>query len=149
MVALADKPTTLPESPTTPATDLVGFLTPEGLKALNERLVAYENRTKHQLWVWIGKTAGPVPHAEFCHVTFNAWGVGRKGVDDGVVLFIFAEQGWWHITVGYGLEKSITDAEAARIATHAPRPGLAVGDKDQAVNDAVSAIVAEIAKGKK
>ena len=45
----------------------------------------------------------------------NAWGIGHHERDDGVVLLVAPNERRARISVGYGLETTITDAEAQRI----------------------------------
>jgi len=67
------------------------------------RLDAYYARSGHVLLVWIGDTTHGEQPDSYCMRLFNAWGVGRMGKDDGIVLFIFPDQDLRWITVGYGL----------------------------------------------
>lgn len=145
MSELAKLPS-LPPQPENIVTDSMGYLSDSARKALDAKLVAYRSETKHEVGVWIGPSP-KMPKAQWCKVVFDAWGVGRKGVDDGVVLFIFPDhppRGWWEITVGWGLLKHISDREARLLAVYVPKPGLDAGDRDRAVVDVVNAIIAEI-----
>ena len=45
----------------------------------------------------------------------HEWKIGRKGHDDGAVLFLFMRDHKVRIEVGYGLEGSLTDADSKRI----------------------------------
>lgn len=146
MAMLADRPT-IPPRPPEKVYDSLEFMTIEGRKALVSRLVDYQNETKHEIAVWIGD-APKGAYGPWCHTVFNAFGIGRKGKDDGVLLFIF-DSGHWQITVGYGLEKAITDREATAIIRTVPGHSLRAGDRDKAVNDTVDAIMAEIKKSEK
>ena len=74
--------------------------------------------------------------------TAQAWGVGRKGHDDGVILFIFAADRKMRIEVGYGLEAVIPDAIAKRILDSVITPRLRAGDKDGALEAGVEALMA-------
>jgi uncharacterized protein len=53
----------------------------------------------------------------------DRWKVGRKGVDNGVILLVFLNDRKLRIEVGYGLEPVLTDAVSAGIIrdTIAPR----------------------------
>ena len=50
------------------------------------------------------------------------WKVGKKGVDNGVLLVVFLAERKLRIEVGYGLEPVITDAVAAGIIRDAIAP---------------------------
>jgi uncharacterized protein len=50
------------------------------------------------------------------------WRIGQKGLDNGVILLVFAEDRQIRLEVGYGLESVITDAVASRIIREAIAP---------------------------
>lgn len=134
----------IPPSPSRWATDTAGFISPETLQTIDAKLEAYEKQTGRQVIVYIGKNTGGYPIEEFAVKAFQAWKVGRKGLDDGVVLFIMAEDRAVRIEVGYGLESVIPDITAGRIINDILIPKVRAGDTDAAVSDAVSAILGAI-----
>ncbi|MGH8081609.1 MAG: TPM domain-containing protein, partial [Lysobacter sp.] len=54
--------------------------------------------------------------------------LGRKGVDDGVLLVVAKDDRRVRIEVGYGLEGAITDAQSGRIIQEYLAPKFRVGD---------------------
>jgi uncharacterized protein len=134
----------IPPSPDRWVTDTAGFLSPGTLQTLDTRLEAYAQQTGHQVIVYIGKSTQGYPIEEFADKAFQAWAVGRKGLDDGVALFIMAEDRAVRIEVGYGLESIIPDITAGRIINDILIPKARAGDADGAVSDAVSAILGAI-----
>jgi uncharacterized protein len=141
------KPEALPVSPPDHVTDNVGFISADTRILLNDRLKKYEEKTGHQVWVWIGATrAKDLP--KWTTDVFNYWGVGRFGHDDGVVLFILPQTGDWRITVGYGLEKALPDSECDRIILETVRASLRDEGRDSAVRTAVESILTSIEKTK-
>ena len=130
-----------PPSPTRWVTDGVSLLSQATSSALDARLEAYQHATGHQLLVWIAATTGGVPGEEFSVQAFKAWRVGQKGLDDGLILFIFTRDHRTRIEVGYGLEGIVTDAQAARILREVLGPRLLSGDADAAVIGAVDGLV--------
>jgi uncharacterized protein len=135
----------IPPAPTRWATDEAGFLSRPALERIDARLEEYERRTGHQLLVWIGKTIGPNAVLEEWAVrAFEAWKVGRKGLDDGLVLFIFAEDRKIRIEVGYGLEGVVPDIYAYRVIDNILAPGIRAGRPDEAVDAAVTALIGYI-----
>src|SRR5689334_20021652 len=91
LAALNLAQSTLPPAPTDWVTDNAGFMSPAGVSELNARLAAYQQQTGHQLLVWIAPSLNGVPIEDFAVRAFQSWKVGRKGIDDGLVLFIFAQ----------------------------------------------------------
>ena len=65
--------------------------------------------------------------------TADHWKIGRRGHDDGAVLFIFMQDHKVRIEVGYGLESSLTDADSHRIIQDVIVPRMKAGDVDDAV----------------
>ncbi|MEN6560984.1 MAG: TPM domain-containing protein [Acidobacteriota bacterium] len=135
----------IPPAPGRWATDEAAFLSPQAVEALDARLENYERQTGHQLLVWIGRTIGPNEVLEDWAVrTFAAWKVGRKGLDDGLVLFILAGDRKIRIEVGYGLEDKVPDVYAYRVINNILAPGIRAGRPDEAVDAAVTALIGYI-----
>jgi uncharacterized protein len=131
----------IPPSPAQWATDKAGFLSPAVLETVNARLQAYADREGRQVLVYIGRTTGGYPIEEFAVKSFAAWKVGRKGLDDGLVLFIMAEDRKIKIEVGYGLEDKVTDARASQVINNILVPRIGAGDQNGAVPAAVEALL--------
>ena len=143
-VALSAAQSSIPPVPTRWVTDTVAFMTPGGADQLNARLRAYEEQTGHQLLVWIGDSTGNVPIEDFAVRTFESWKVGRKGIDDGLALFIMAKDRRLRIEVGYGLEGEVPDAIASRIINDVIVPRIRSGDPDVAVSAGMEAVAMAI-----
>jgi uncharacterized protein len=133
-----------PPAPTRWVEDRAGFLSPAARSALDARLEDYERATGHQVVVWIGATLGGAALDDWAVRTFKAWKVGRKGLDDGVAMFIFAGDRTIDIEVGYGLEDKLPDAIASRIIREVMAPRIRAGDRDDAVTVGTDAVLAAI-----
>jgi uncharacterized protein len=134
----------VPASPTQWVTDTVGVLSASTVDTLNQRLQAYERTTGHQVIVWIGQSTGDVALEDWTIHAFTAWKVGRKGLDDGAVLFLFTQDRKARIEVGYGLEGQLTDAISSQIIRDDIVPQMRANDPDQAVSSAVNDILATL-----
>ena len=144
-VSSAAAQTQVPPVPDRWATDEAGFLSSRTVEALDARLESFEQQTGHQVLVWIGRTLGKNAVLEDWAVrTFEAWKVGRRGLDDGLVLFIFAEDRQVRIEVGYGLEDKVPDVYAYRVIDNILIPGFRAGRPDEAVGAAVTALLGYI-----
>jgi uncharacterized protein len=137
----------VPDPPTRWVTDQAGFLSPGARQALDAKLEDYQRRTGHHVLVWIDRTTAGVPIEDFAVRAFEAWRIGRQGIDDGVVLFLFSEDRKVRIEVGYGLEPRIPDAIAFRIIQESIVPRLGHGDSDGAVQAGVEGLIAAIEAG--
>jgi uncharacterized protein len=134
----------VPPAPDRWVTDRAGFLSASAASALDARLEALERETGRQVLVYIDRTTGGVPLEDFAVRAFEAWKVGRKGLDDGAVLFVMADDRKLRIEVGYGLEPVVTDLRASRIIRDVIVPRLQSGDNDAAVTEGAAALLATI-----
>jgi len=134
----------LPTPPARWATDSAGLLSAQGLSRLDARLEAFERTTGDQVLVWIGDTTGQTPIEDWAVRTFASWRVGRKGLDNGLVVFVFAQDRKIRIEVGYGLEDRVPDAIASRVIREAIAPRIQAGDPDGALDAGIGALLAAI-----
>lgn len=135
---------TIPPAPTQRVTDPSGALSSKTRTALENQLAAYEKATGHQVIVWIGQTTGNVPLETFTTATADRWKIGRRGHDDGAVLFLFMQDRKIRLEVGYGLEGKLTDAAAFHIINDVIRPRMRSGDVDGAVTAGVASMLTTI-----
>jgi uncharacterized protein len=134
----------IPKTPDRWLTDDATLLSEATRSTLDARLRDYEHRTGHQVIVWIARTIDGAPLDDFAVKTFEAWKIGRKGHDDGVLMIVLAHDRKIDIEVGYGLEDRLTDASAHRIIDEVMAPRLRDGDPDSAISAGVDAILASI-----
>jgi uncharacterized protein len=142
--ALAAEDLKIPPAPSRWATDEAGFLSAGTISSLDARLGSFERETGHQVLVYVGRTTGGVPIEDWAVKAFEAWKLGRKGLDDGLVLFLMADDRRMRIEVGYGLEGTVPDAVASRIVNEVLAPRLRAGDGDGAVSGAVNDLISVI-----
>jgi uncharacterized protein len=143
----AGAPTAAASTPPSPAqfvTDGAAFLSAAAEDELEARLARYERDTGHQVLLWIGQTTAGEPIEPWAVRAFAAWRVGRKGLDDGVAVFILAADRRVRIEVGYGVEDRLPDAVAARIIGDEMIPRLRAGDQDGAARAGVSGVLAAL-----
>lgn len=95
--------------------DEAQVLTPAQRTALDQMLQQFEQQKGAQIFILTLPTLAGEPIERFAVRVFEAWGVGRKGVDDGVLLVAAIEDRKLRIEVGYGLEGAIPDIVAGRI----------------------------------
>jgi len=109
-------------------TDLTGTLSAEQRSALEQTLAEFEKRKGTQIAVLIVPTVKPEPVQAFAVRVQESWKLGRKGVDDGVLIAIAKADRAAHIEVGYGLEGALPDAIAKRIGEEEMVPRFRQGD---------------------
>jgi len=96
-------------------TDLTGTLDAGQRAALEQKLADLEARKGSQIAVLVVESTRPETVEQYAVRVFERWKLGRKGVDDGVLLLVAKNDRQLHIEVGYGLEGAIPDAIAKRI----------------------------------
>lgn len=130
-----------PPPPVRWVTDGSNLLSPAVKDGLDQRLRAFEAGTGHQVLVWVGDGTGGDPLEDWTVRTFAAWKVGRQGLDDGLVLFVFTRDRKVRMEVGYGLEGQMPDILASQIIRETILPRLKAGDADGALNEGVNRIL--------
>jgi len=119
----------------TRVTDLTGTLSVQKVAQLEQRLADFEKQKGAQIAVLMLPTVQPESIEQFAVRAFEQWKIGRKGVDDGVLLVIAKEDRKLRIEVGYGLEGALNDATAKRIISDDIVPNFKLGDLAAGVGD--------------
>ena len=109
-------------------TDLTATLNAQQSAALEQTLAEFEARKGAQIAVLLVPTSQPETIEQYGVRVFESWKLGRKGVDDGVLLVIAKDDRKLHIEVGYGLEGILPDAIAKRIIEDDIVPRFKQGD---------------------
>src|SRR3970040_2572778 len=100
------------DSPVVDTTDTLDALARQNLEA---QARALQQRKGSQLQVLVVPTTEPEDIAQYAVRAFEQWKLGRKGVDDGVLLVVAKDDRRVRIEVGYGLEGAIPDATSIRV----------------------------------
>ncbi len=122
-------------------TDLAGTLNEATRAALEDRLRELEQAKGSQLAVLLVPTTQPETIEQFSLRVAESWKLGRKGVDDGVLLLVAKDDRALRIEVGYGLEGAIPDAVAKRVIEEIIVPRFRAGDFAGGVEAGVGALV--------
>jgi uncharacterized protein len=95
---------------------------------ISEILRNYERETHHQIVVLTIATLGGETIEAFSLRTANAWGLGIKGVDDGILVTLAMKERRVRVELGKGMERFISDADAKAIIDTEMTPAFAKGD---------------------
>jgi uncharacterized protein len=123
-------------------TDLTNTLTREQSAALDQKLRAFEQRKGSQVAVLLVPTTQPDAIEQFSIRVVEAWQLGRRGVDDGVLLLVAKDDRAVRIEVAYGLEGAFPDVIANRIVEQVIVPRFRDGQFYEGINEAVDRIIA-------
>lgn len=111
-----------------PVVDTTGTLSDAQKQQLVQQALALQQRKGSQLQVVMVPTTQPEDIAQYTQRVFDQVKLGRKGIDDGVLLVVAKDDHRVRIEPGYGLEGAIPDAIANRIIQEYLVPKFRAGD---------------------
>ena len=136
---------TIPPPPTRYFNDYALLVRPETATQLNNLLENFEKTNSSQVLVAIfPKMPSDSSIEDYTVRVAQKWGVGRKGTNNGAVLFVFADDHKMFLQVGYGLEGVLPDAIAKDITENVIKPRFKAGDYDGGLVAGVNAILRAI-----
>ncbi len=104
--------------------DYSGTLNADDLNALEAKLEAYEDSTSTQIAIVIENSLEGEDEFDYSQRLAENWQIGRKGKNNGLLIYIAIEDRKIRIQNGYGLEGSITDALSKRIIEEVIKPNF-------------------------
>ncbi|MDE2183269.1 MAG: TPM domain-containing protein [Alphaproteobacteria bacterium] len=113
--------------------DDAGILSDQTKQELNQLLHQHEQQTGNQVVVATLKSLQGTDIETYGYQLGRAWGLGKKGKDNGVLITISPSTHDVRIDVGYGLEGTLTDAQSALIIQNVMLPYFKKGDYDSGV----------------
>jgi uncharacterized protein len=122
-------------------TDLAGLLDSGQRQALEAKLAAFEQQKGSQIAVLIVHTTKPEDVFSYSFRVADSWKLGRKGVDDGVLMVVAVDDHADNIQVGYGLEGALPDARCKQILQDIMAPLFRNGDYAGGISAGVDAII--------
>ena len=125
-------------------TDLTGTLDAAQKQQLESRLAQFEAKKGAQIALLLLPTTEPETVEQYGIRVAETWKLGRKGVDDGVLLLIAKDDRAMRIEVGYGLEGVLPDAIAKRIIAETITPHFKNGDFYRGIAAGVEQMIAVI-----
>ena len=123
-------------------TDETGTLSQSQIDALQQKLVDFEKQTSNQVVVYVIQSLGDESLEEFSYEIAEKNGIGQKGKDNGVLLFIALGDRKLRIEVGYGLEGALPDALCDQIIRKEITPLFKQGKYYEGIDAGVDAIIA-------
>lgn len=109
-------------------TDVANVLSISDRNRLAKMLELYEQETSHQLAVLVITTLSEESIDSFSLRVANAWGLGQKGLNNGILVTLAIKERKVRIELGLGMEKYITNAAAQSIISNAMVPAFRKGD---------------------
>ena len=126
---------------TSPVVDTTGTLGAEQKQQLEQQALALQQRKGSQLQVLVVASTQPETIEQYTQRVFDQWQLGRKGIDDAVILVVAKDDRRVRIQPGYGLEGVIPDAIANRIIQEYLAPKFRAGDYGGGIAAATAQLV--------
>jgi len=126
--------------------DYSGWLQPNQISALEQKLRNYWDSTSTQVVVMIRPDIGDYDKASYAFELGNRWGIGRKDKNNGVVMLIKSEapdRGIF-IATGYGTEGALPDITAGQIIRNTMGPYFRQQQYYEGINAGLDNIIAAL-----
>ncbi len=127
--------------------DYAGLLPAEERARLERQLAAGEAATGAQVVVAIFRSLEGESLEDFSIRLAERWRIGRRALDNGVILLVFVADRRVRLEVGYGLEPVITDAVADAIIREVLAPRFREGRYAAGLEAAVAALYGRLGAG--
>ncbi len=124
--------------------DYAGLISPQTRSYLDNELAALEESDSTQAVILTVPSLEGESLEEFSINVVDAWKLGQKGRDNGILLLVAKSDRKVRIEVGRGLEGSLTDLIAGRIVDNVILPEFRAGNFDQGFLKGSEAIVAVV-----
>jgi len=135
----------IPPPPDRRVNDYAGVLSAADRDRLEQKLVAGEAGSRNQIVVAIFRSLQGESLEDYSIRLAQAWRIGQKGLDNGVIFLVFLDDRKTRIEVGYGLEGNLTDAISSSILRDVVAPRFREGRIADGIGAGVDAIERAIA----
>ncbi|HEX9023763.1 MAG TPA: TPM domain-containing protein [Geobacteraceae bacterium] len=124
--------------------DYANMLSAQTVQDLESGLSAFERSDSTQIVVLTIPSLEGENLEEFSIKVAEAWRIGQKKIDNGVILLIAKQEHKIRIEVGRGLEGKLTDLVSGRIIRSEIAPRFKTGDFDGGVKAGVAALISVV-----
>jgi uncharacterized protein len=135
----------IPPPPDRRINDYAGVLSAAERARLEDTLRARERERSNQIVVAVFRSLQGESLEDYSIRLAQAWRVGQKGLDNGVIFLVFVEDRKMRLEVGYGLESKLTDALSSQILREAVAPRFREGKIADGITAGLDAIEQAIA----
>ncbi len=105
-----------------------------------------EQKTTTEIAVVTISSIAPYDEKEYARVLFDTWKPGKKGKDNGVLVFLAVKERRWRIEAGYGVEGILPDGLCGEIGRNYIIPYFKEAKYGEGFYQGVRAIASIIAK---
>ena len=132
--------------PTGAVNDFASIISPDTKEAMESLSQEILEKTGTAVVVATFKTIGDNAPDTYANVLYEKWGIGKKGEDKGVLIFLVLDQRKVRIETGYGVEDILPDGLIGSILDEQVVPLLKQGQNSQGLLNAMVSVSQIIAK---
>lgn len=121
--------------------DYADLLSTAEERNLESKLRTFEDSTSTQIAVVTEPSLEGDAREDYTWRLAEAWGIGQKGGNNGLLVYIATKDRKIRIEVGYGLEPVVTDAVSKRIISQIIAPQFKQGQFFQGLNKATDILI--------
>jgi uncharacterized protein len=118
----------LPPKSNTLVTDFTGTLSASDRQQLEQKLVAFDDSSSTQIAVVVMKSTGDYDINDYGYKLGRAWGIGKKGKNNGILVLVAMGDRKVSIQTGYGAEGALPDVITHDIIQNDIMPRFKTGD---------------------
>lgn len=131
-------------SPIGHVNDFAKALNPQTVTQLEKQLRDYKKQTTIEIAILIVPNLQGLEKEDYSERVFKQWGIGVKGVDNGLLILQSINPRKYRIETGYGLEQYLPDATLSAIVAQSFVPYLKQNRFDMAHLQLVNALIAKL-----
>ncbi len=135
-----------PPRPKTAINDYAGVIPANVKQAMESLAWEIQQKTETAVVVATFKSIGDYDPAQYANELYEAWGIGKKGVDKGVLFLLALQERRVRIETGYGVEGILPDGLVGSILDQYMVPLLKQGDYAKGLFNGMLAVGQVIAK---
>ena len=121
--------------------DYADMISPSAKAELEKELRSFEKADSTQIVILTVPSLGGEVMEEFSIRVAEAWKIGQKGKDNGIIFIVAKQERKMRIEVGRGLEGRLTDLMAGRIVDLVVKPRFKRGDFDGGFIAGISSLI--------
>ena len=142
--SMAQEKLPVPAAPQSWVNDYAGIFSQDEAARLDQKLGMFEQDNSTQIFIVTINENGGYPADMLAPLIGDAWGVGQKGKDNGIVMLFDMQDRQMFIATGYGNEEFVTDLEAGLIVRHELTPAFKQGEYYAGVDAATSVLISRL-----
>ncbi len=131
-------------APSSWISDTSGVLSGPAHRRLDTHLKQINQSSANEVAALIVPTLGGEDISDVANATFKSWGVGKKGLDNGVLVVLAMKEHKSRIETGKGVEGDLPDLKTQDILNQVLRPHMKQGDVEGALDSTFAAVSSSI-----